>query len=196
MTGTLVPLRRSGPGAPASAPDPADNPVEVDDMAKRTCSIPDCDSDSWCRGWCRLHYGRWRNFGDPDWQPPTAVELFWAKVSRTSPSTCWIWTGATNNGGYGVGWTGTATRLAHRLAYEYKIGPIPAGLHIDHLCRNRLCVNPDHLEAVTQAENNRRAGAARTDCAHGHPYDEANTYWTKAGTRVCRTCQRRWRGAA
>ncbi len=74
----------------------------------------------------------------------------------------WIWTGAKNPGGYGVigaGARGQGNKLAHRLSYELFVGPIPEGLHIDHLCVTRLCVRPDHLEPVTQAENNRRERA-------------------------------------
>ena len=78
---------------------------------------------------------------------------------------------------------------AHRWAYEQAKGPIPEGLEIDHLCRNRACVNPDHLEAVTHAENNRRAAAARTTCRQGHEWTPENTYvWN--GTRFCRACNR------
>ncbi|WP_402465721.1 HNH endonuclease signature motif containing protein [Isoptericola aurantiacus] len=75
---------------------------------------------------------------------------------------CIEWTGATSANGYGrIGIGGSRTAQVHRVAYEAARGPIPAGLHIDHLCRNRRCVNPDHLEPVTQSENNRRANALR-----------------------------------
>ena len=71
---------------------------------------------------------------------------------------CWVWTGAVSTGGYGrIGIDGNRLAQAHRVAYQLYVGPIPEGLHVDHLCRNRLCVNSDHLEAVTQAENNRRS---------------------------------------
>lgn len=85
---------------------------------------------------------------------------------------------------------------AHRIAYELVNGPIPEGLEIDHLCRNRLCVRPDHLEAVTTQENLRRGNGAsarnaRKDrCSQGHEFDETNTYWRPDGKgRDCRTCR-------
>lgn len=81
---------------------------------------------------------------------------------------------------------------AHRLAYEIAYGPIPSGLHIDHACANRRCVRPEHLEAVTQQENNRRqrqrSGPARL-CKRGHAFTPGNTYVT-GGQRVCRECHR------
>lgn len=99
-------------------------------------------------------------------------ERFWPKVQKGAPDECWTWCGAVV-GRYG-NFDGQDRRLkwAHRVAYELTYGSIPDGLHIDHLCRNTLCVNPAHLEAVTQAENNRRAAAAATTCRSGlHPVD-------------------------
>ena len=103
---------------------------------------------------------------------------------------CWVWTASKKSNGYGSFTAPGLGAQAHRVAYLLLTGPIPGGMHLDHLCRNRLCVNPDHLEPVTQAENNRRAGAARTHCARGHAYTAANTYRRRNGTRDCRACNR------
>lgn len=81
----------------------------------------------------------------------TAAERFWAKVRKTA--TCWLWRGATNKSGYGNFWDGERNVSAHRFAF----GEVPEGLEIDHLCSVRNCVNPDHMEAVTHAENVRRS---------------------------------------
>ena len=124
----------------------------------------------------------------------TTPERFWTKVEFTD--TCWLWTGAKTNKGYGNfaveserKWVG-----AHRYAYEFCVGPIPGGLHIDHLCRVPLCVLPEHLEPVTVRENLRRGinGILTTHCPQGHAYDEANTRWRKHRTasRACRACDR------
>jgi len=161
------------------------------------CSIPNCQSPPQARGWCSAHYYRWRKWGSTAAAIPVRLAgtpapiRFWTKVHFTGG--CWEWTGAKLSNGYGVfGKMG----LAHRYAYEFCIGPIPDGLQLDHLCRVRHCVKPDHLEPVTCRENLLRAGgimaqrAKRTHCPQGHPYDEANTHITRRNERNCRACDR------
>jgi hypothetical protein len=121
---------------------------------------------------------------------------FWKKVDKTKG--CWLWTGATNSDGYGKITIQPRTGIpAHRVAYELFVGPIPAGLQIDHLCRVRNCVNPAHLEPVTPAENMARSVAARTTCKRGHEFTAENTYSrrnAKGGiSRTCKTCRREWK---
>lgn len=129
-------------------------------------------------------------------RPRPAVERFAAKVNETE--TCWLWTAGTSNRGYPV-FDGNS---AYRFSHETHIGPIPDGYEVDHLCRVPLCVNPDHLEAVTPAENRRRAKRARRPnprgtrlggyCAHGHEFTDENTYVIPStGRRWCRECGRR-----
>ena len=102
---------------------------------------------------------------------------------------CWLWTGSLNNKGYGQWGQNGRTRSAHRVAYEFYVGPIPEGLTIDHLCRTRHCVRPDHLEPVTSAENTRRARG--DECSNGHAYTPENTKYRKDnGRRICVTCQK------
>ena len=109
---------------------------------------------------------------------------------------CWKWLGHSNTG-YGRVEIAGRSRYAHRVVYESTVRPVPNGLTLDHLCKNRLCVNPDHLEIVTQAENNLRAdsnpstiNAHKVECVNGHPFDAGNTYIAKTGRRACRECNR------
>lgn len=134
----------------------------------------------------------------------TVVARFWTKVDRNGPvpehrhdlGPCWLWTRPLAKSGYAAwdygGRRNRVRTLAHRFAYEVAYGAIPDGLHIDHLCRRRACVRPAHLEAVTQAENNRRAAAVRprvTHCPQGHEYTPENTRRQKSGAPGCRRCQ-------
>lgn len=134
-------------------------------------------------------------------QPAQAVaDRFWSKVEVSQdPSACWPWKASLMSSGYGQFGIKNAhgrhrMQPAHRVAYELTVGIIPEGLVIDHLCRNRRCVRPAHLEAVTMAENLRRGegasgvNARKTACHQGHPFDHDNTYRRPDGGRECRTC--------
>ena len=105
---------------------------------------------------------------------------------------CWLWTGAKTGSGYGQIWLGTVHReCAHRIAYEMFVGPIPEGYHVDHLCRNRACVRPDHLQAIPGKENVSQWNLEKTHCRNGHLYDDQNTSrktdGSRSARRVCRS---------
>ena len=166
-------------------------------MPDATCSIDGCNRRAKARGWCMKHYKRWYLHGNPQYVAPPVDRgaLFWAKVDKSDPEGCWLWTGALSDGYGSFGIEGHRTKGAHRYAYETLVGPVPSGLQLDHLCRVRNCVNPDHLEPVTQRENLLRSeGAAarnarKTHCENGHPFDDENTSSTN-GKRRCRACGR------
>jgi len=134
--------------------------------------------------------------GDAGYKPPAPL---WERILERitlHPSGCWLWPKAKDKKGYGG--IGTGSRLngtqrsqqVHRVAYEVFVGPIPEGMTIDHTCETKLCVNPEHLEPVTNAENKRRGGDRMKHCRRGHERNEMNTYIQTNGHRQCRVCKR------
>ena len=125
------------------------------------------------------------------------VARFWSKVDVGRRDQCWEWRKYKNPDGYGLFRVGGSMRGAHRIAYMISGKVIPDGMVIDHLCRNRCCVNPKHLRAVPSYENTMAVGslapakrqAEQTHCFRGHEYTEENTYHT-GGKRECRFCRR------
>ena len=130
-------------------------------------------------------------------------ERFWTYVDKTNIGGCWEWIGALGAGGYGLYHIGNGQRtfpsiaVAHRIAYFLMRGSLPVDLTLDHLCRNRKCVNPDHLEPTSNRENILRGvgataiNAKKQTCPKGHLYTGDNLYVRPPGFRVCRECQRR-----
>lgn len=178
-----------------------------------TCSIDGCETRAVARGWCHRHYQRWRRRRDPGEAEllriyGTTEERFWPRVNKNGPvpssrpdlGNCWLWTASCDPRGYGhLGGFG--------LAHHVLVGKPAKGLVYDHLCRVHSCVRPEHLEAVTQAENIRRGDAPeamrqfqlkKTHCPQGHPYEGGNLYMSPGTvSRECRACRRdrvrRWR---
>lgn len=161
------------------------------------CSVDRCERPTRTRGYCNAHYRRWLK-GKPLDQP---IRLFNALESRLEAwvdksGECWEWGGYRNEDGYGQIKVEGRMQGAHRVVYEHEIGPIPEGLELDHLCKNRACVNPAHLEPVTGRVNILRGegfgavNARKTYCIHGHPFDKANTHIDSRGRRNCRACHR------
>lgn len=112
-----------------------------------------------------------------------------------APSGCWVWLLSKDTNGYGHMRHNGRLRNAHILSYEEKFGPVPAGRELDHLCRARECVNPDHVEAVPHVVNVRRGRGgdnwrSKTHCVKGHEFNERNTRIRPTGGRTCRACDR------
>lgn len=178
----------------------------------KKCSIPGCEKQSFCRTWCRFHWQRWYRYGDPLVEKPTRIvgndeKRFWSKVDKATAApdhrpelgNCWKWVGGLNDSGYGLFHSGRAADgsrkhwLAYRWSFLQEHGSLPEGdMQLDHLCRNRPCVRPSHLEPVTPRENVLRGEspaaqqARQTACRNGgHPLRMG-----KDGKRYCPTCAR------
>jgi hypothetical protein len=151
-------------------------------MAQSTCPVAGCNRQhNGKQGWFHAH---------------SLAERLSVYIDKTP--TCWLWTGHINPKGYAYISSGGRSYRAHRLTYEMAKGPIPEGLELDHLCRVRHCVNPDHLEAVTARVNQLRGEgpqaqhARQTHCIRGHPLSGSNVYYFGLGKRqrMCLTCKR------
>lgn len=173
--------------------------VELRKDSSRPCVVEGCERTHFGKGMCRPHYRRFMKYGDPVAPAPSqrtnTYERWLSYVEKTD--TCWLWRGSMwESTGYGRFWVDDKTVLVHRWSYEHHVGPIPKGKHLDHLCRVRNCVRPDHLEPVTARENLLRGetqaakNAAKTHCPRGHPYDKTNTYIDCRGARSCITCRK------
>jgi hypothetical protein len=176
-------------------------------MAKDICAVDGCERERYTHGLCRPHGRRLRLYGTTEARKvATPLDRFSAKY-RVLPNGCWEWTASTTKKGYGHFSLDGRLWLAHVMAYHLFVGPMPAGMVVDHLCHtndatclggndcpHRRCVNPSHLESVTARENSLRGrsfsatNATKTHCPQGHPYDEVNTYVKPNGNRNCRKC--------
>lgn len=140
-----------------------------------------------------MHYLRWRRYGRLDLLPDlTEADRFFSYVvfgEKFEGTHCLLWTGATDDDGYGRFGT-RPTHSAHRWLYERWVGPIPEGHHLHHRCPHKNCVNPMHTEPITPADHVREHAALKTACVNGHDYTPENTYRDpRDGSRACRRCR-------
>lgn len=124
----------------------------------------------------------------------SADERFEQKFIPEPNSGCWLWNASSNTDGYGLFFFNGKIKSAHQFSFSKRYGYIPSnGKEIDHICRNRMCVNPEHLREVTHKENMENAIfflSLKTHCPSGHPYSGKNVRFNKNGSRACRTCER------
>lgn len=164
----------------------------------KICSVPKCERPSRRYGYCEMHSQRLMKRGDPLDSGKHMIRRRIQKNMSVTASGCWQWTSQKTTDGYAridMFVNGKkVSKLAHRISYREFKGEIPSGLVLDHLCRNRSCVNPDHLEPVTFAVNSQRA-LCKTHCKRGHPLSGQNLYVHKTGSR-CLKCLKLRRKAA
>lgn len=150
-------------------------------MGKSICSIDECDRVVHGRKLCLKHYRRWQRHGSSDTvlnsrHEGDVQQRFWAKVDKTD--TCWNWTAAVNSGGYGNYCVNGKNMNAHRCAFEMATGKtVPADLHVDHQCHNRLCVNPDHLRLATPIQNKENYDPEQVSSIHGVSWSKQYEKW-------------------
>lgn len=170
------------------------------------CSVTECSNKSVSRSFCNMHYLRFKAHGHPLSKMSTGrknvksiatVDRFLRHVSPEPNSGCWLWLGGLRGGGYGqFNPSKGVGKTAHRWMYEFEKGPVPKGLDLDHKCRVRSCVNPDHLEPVTRSVNCKRglSGHHRknmTHCKHGHLFTDESTYHIPGTNwRACAICRK------
>lgn len=161
----------------------------------RSCLADGCERTARhaSASYCAMHASRLLRHGTLSARRPAPLDRFFQTVEQDGD--CWLWTGQSTHG-YGTFALGNRRLRSHRWIYEQMRAEIPAGLHLDHLCRRPLCVNPWHLEPVTNRINVLRGAsplalqAAQTHCKHGHEFTSENTYVDPRGHRNCRTCAR------
>jgi hypothetical protein len=172
------------------------------------CKVKSCGREAKVFDLCQTHYMRLWATGNIKENKPIIrriigddITRFWSKVDKNGPlwngTNCWVWVGACSDDGYGRFMLDGKTVLSHRFAYELVKSKIPGRLQLDHLCRNHACVNPDHLEIVTNKINILRGNSPnainsrKTMCKRGHPFSVENTYIRPDnGQRNCLICRK------
>lgn len=168
-------------------------------MSSLICAVNGCNNCQYTRRLCRKHYARLMRYGNTNLQRLPALERFLLNVDKNGPvwegTHCWIWKGTTTPAGYGRIKIDGKGILTHRFTFEHYRGQIDSDKETDHLCRNRVCCNPWHLEPVTHSVNVKRGDIEamsyqklKTHCPKGHPYSLENTWVNRLGHRFCRKC--------